>query len=211
MYPRLKNCRFKVGSGARREKRNFQNSQDSRRIIFHLCISFLWASNKLQLVIKSLGSQRRCPSFSFSTMFSVIFSFPASLLLSGRRSLRSETAVSVTWERNIRKASAVRSAGVSLCLSGNLIEESWKDLSASLGKEGQRSSCLPLTIWRNSNLTFSFFSFFCLCSFGSIYWVKAKLPGDTAWEWGGVSEAASMPGINESWFEMSERIIVMSC
>lgn len=75
MYPRLKNCRFKVGSGARREKRNFQNSQDSHRIIFHLCISNLWASNKLHLVIKSLGSQRRCPSFSFSTLFSVIFSF----------------------------------------------------------------------------------------------------------------------------------------
>lgn len=170
MYPRLRNCRFKVGSGARREKKNFQNSQDNHPIIFHLCISNLWASNKLHLVINHVGSQCRCPSFSFSTLFSGTFFFPASLLPSGRRSLGSETAVSVTWERSIRKASAVRHSSVSLCLSGNLIEESWKDLSASLGKEGQRGSCLPLTIWRNSNPTFSLF-FFGLCSFASIYWV----------------------------------------
>lgn len=122
--------------------------------------------------------------------FSSFFFFPLLLFPSGCRSLGSETAVSVTWERSTRKAPAVRGTGVSFCLYGNLIEESWKDLSTSSGKEGQKSSCLPLTIWRNSNPTFFLF-------FLGVY--VALLPS-TGWRgncqgmWGGVWGGNSVRG-----------------
>lgn len=69
------------------------------------------------------------------------------------------TTVSVTLERIFGKAPCCEEHQVSFCFYGNLIEESWKELSVCLsvyllGGEGQRSSCVPLTIWKNSNQTF---------------------------------------------------------
>lgn len=99
-------------------------------LLFHLWVSDLRVSCKLHLVIKSIASQCRCPPSHF--MLSKAIFFPLPLSAQPRRgSHGSEAMVCVTLEWSSRKASAVRSTRSLSAFMENLIEETWKDLSAS--------------------------------------------------------------------------------
>lgn len=121
IHPRLKNCRFKVGSRIGGERCTESLSQPS--FIALQCFPDLMVSCKLHLVIKSVVSQCQRPPSHFPPS-PLQFFFPLLLFLSGCTSLGSETAVFVTLERSTRKAPAVGSTRVSFCLYGNLTEES---------------------------------------------------------------------------------------
>lgn len=128
IHLRLQYYKFTAGSRASGEK-DAQNRWVSQLLLFHLWVSDLRVSCKLHLVIKSIASQRHCfPShfvLSKAIFLPLLFSLPKC------GSHGSEATVRVTLEWSSRKAPTVRSTRSLAAFMENLIEESWKDLSAS--------------------------------------------------------------------------------
>ena len=109
-------------------------------------------SCKLHLVIKSVLSRCQPPPPYIPLPIAIFLSNPSlPCSVAGRLDLK--PLYPSLWR--LSHSPRCKEHCVSLCLYGNLIEESWKDLSACSGKEGQRSSSVPLTIWRNSHPTSS--------------------------------------------------------
>lgn len=132
----LKNCRFKVGSRASGEIEVHRIPESTIRFYFicvlHTSGSFL----KLHLVIKSVLFSMPTTPFSLS-LSPLLFFSPLLLSLSVRRSLGSETAVSVTLEWSSRKALAVRSTRSLSAFMGTWLKRVERTCLPAWGKKGR--------------------------------------------------------------------------
>lgn len=147
MCPRLKNCRFKVGSGAGREKKNFHNPRVNHLLLCHLHFPNLWVPSKLHVVIKSVDSQCQRPS---SPHF---FSFPVRLQVAG------------IWNRCIchlrTKYSQSPCCKRHWCLFLPLWELDWRELKGPVYQLGERrAEELLLATHHLEKLKPNFFFFF---------------------------------------------------